>query len=417
MQKHPTPPANLHLLARTPIFTAGKTIWGYEIQTTTELDARSQAVPEQANVGAAIIAGDYVGLRSILARNKKLVLFYTLTQLTSQMPHALPAALSAILVPATLQDQPSLVDALQDLAANGHTIVLEWQPGITAHTPALEYASHLYLATLPHAADPDWAQTMHGRICIARAVNTKAEFEAAQACGCTLFQGRYFKTAEIIPGKTLSTHQNSRLHIMRSIEAPDPDLDQLAQTIQSDVSLSYRLLTYLNSPSFGFARKVESIRQALTLLGWNNLRRWLRAILLADISQGEHQTELMLFALRRAKFLEQVIQAYDYWGFNPDELFLLGMFSLLDAILGIPMTEVISYLPLTDGQKKALLGDATCEYAPLMRLLVAFEDDDHAVRTKALLDLSLNQQQVESMYYEASAWAVAVLEPVQTTAA
>lgn len=400
---------NLHLLSRNPIFTAAKTVWGYEIQATSSLASDLPADPEQANVGAAVIAGDYIGLNTILARNKKILLSYTRNQLEKQIPYAFPAQSSAILISPDFQNDPDLLPALKQMATDGHTIALEWAADVTPSAPIMDMAAVLCLSS------PDMAEELAkipatAKTVIARNVTTREELERLQSLGVSLFQGRFFKTAEIIPGKKLSSHQNSRLQILRIIESESPDLDQLAQTIQSDVSLSYRLLTYLNSPTFGFMRKIDSIRQAITLLGWINVRNWLRAVLLADITQGEEQTELLHLSLWRGKFLEQTVAGHDYWDFKPDEMFLLGMFSLLDAILGIPMADALAFLPLNDAQKKALRGESTTEYMPLMTLMLAFEDQDEENLGRILQDLNLGQETMRRVHRESGAWASSLLE-------
>lgn len=402
--------ANLRLLSRNPIFTTAKTIWGYEIQTTAEHVSGIPTLAEKDSVGAAVIAGDYIGLNSILARNKKMLIAYTQDQILNLIPRALPARSSVVLVGATSQKDDTLLPALEQLAAEGHDIALEWDNATTPSSPLLRHAT-LCIANTEHADQAALPSLLHaGKTVIIRNVASREALDDARALGFNLFQGRYFKTAEIIPGKKLSAHHNSRLRIMGLVEESEPDLDKLAQTIQSDVSLSYRLLTYLNSPAFGFARKIDSIRQAMVLLGWNNLRNWLRAVLLADMTQGEQQTELLHLALSRGKFLEQVVQRYDYWDFRPDEMFLLGMFSLLDAILGLPMAEALAFLPLTDAQKKALNGGAACAYTPLINLMHTVEDDDAETVTRAILELSLDPDTTMTIAREAGAWAASVLE-------
>ncbi len=400
---------NLHLLSRNPIFTAAKTVWGYEIQATSSLATDLPPGPEQANVGAAVIAGDYIGLNTILARNKKILLSYTRNQLEKQIPYAFPAQSSAILISPDFQNEPDLLPALKQMAADGHTIALEWDARVTPSAPIMDLAAVLCLSS-PDMAEELAKTPAAAKTVIARNVTTREELERLQSLGISLFQGRFFKTAEIIPGKKLSSHQNSRLQILRIIESESPDLDQLAQTIQSDVSLSYRLLTYLNSPTFGFMRKIDSIRQAITLLGWINVRNWLRAVLLADITQGEEQTELLHLSLWRGKFLEQTVASHDYWDFKPDEMFLLGMFSLLDAILGIPMADALAFLPLNDAQKKALRGESTTEYMPLMTLMLAFEDQDEDKLGRILQDLNLGQETMRRVHRESGAWASSLLE-------
>lgn len=400
---------NLHLLSRYPIFTAAKTVWGYEIQATASIVPDQPLDPERVNVGAAVIAGDYIGLNTILARNKKMLLSYTREQLQNQIPYAFPAQSSAILISPDFQNDPDLLPALKQMAADGHTIALEWNAGVTPLPPLMELADVICLGT-PDMAEELAKIPLVAKTVIVRNVTTREEVERLQSLGISLFQGRFFKTAEIIPGKKLSSHQNSRLQILRIIEAESPDLDQLARTIQADVSLSYRLLTYLNSPTFGFMRKIDSIRQAITLLGWINVRNWLRAVLLADIAQGEEQTELLHLSLRRGKFLEQTVAGHDYWDFKPDEMFLLGMFSLLDAILGIPMADALAFLPLNDAQKKALRGESTTEYMPLLTLMLAFEDQGENAPDRILMDLNLERETMQRLHREAGAWASSILE-------
>lgn len=404
-------PTNLRLLSRNPIFTAGKTVWGYEIQATSSLISDLPNDAQQANVGAAVISGDYIGLNTILARNKKILLSYTREQIHKQIPYAFPSQSSAILVSSDLQHDPSLLPALEQMAADGHTIALEWNAAVTPASACMEMASVVCLSSPGLGAE--LGSLPGDKTVIARNVTSRDELEGLQRLGVTLFQGRFFKTAEIIPGKKLSSHQNSRLQILRVIEDESPDLDLLARTIQADVSLSYRLLTYLNSPTFGFMRKIDSIRQAITLLGWINVRNWLRAVLLADMAQGEVQTELLHLSLWRGKFLEQTVAGHDYWNFKPDEMFLLGMFSLLDAILGIPMADALAFLPLNDAQKKALRGENTTEYMPLITLMLAFEDRDEESLGRVLQDLNLDGETMRRVHCEAGAWAASILDVSQ----
>lgn len=397
----------LCLLARNPVFTATKNVWGYEIQTAIGTNPALQ----QANIGAAITAGDYVGLNDMLARNKKLLLAYTSEQIVNHTPYVLPAKASAILLDVDQQQDTTLHPMLQQLVSDGHTLALDWHCEITPASPLLPQCGLIVLAQ-PEDADQNICTLIAaGKTCLSRNVLTIEQFEQLRKMNVSLFQGKYFKTPEIIPGRKLSTQQNSRFQIMRLVESEDPDLDQIAKIIQSDVSLSYRLLSYLNSPTFGIMRKVDSIHQAASLLGWNNLRNWLRAMLLAEMSQSEQQTELLHLSLQRGKFLEMLVRNFDYWDFKPDEMFLLGMFSLLDAILGIPMAEALEYLPLTEAQKKALRGE-NCEYLPLMHLVLSLEDLGGET-SKHLADVGLDADKIFMSYYEASAWAASILHVTQ----
>lgn len=401
---------NLHLLSRNPVFTAAKSVWGYEIQAAAD---PAGLPPDQDGVGATVIAGDYVGLKNILARSKKMLLAYSREQLEQSVPRAIPAQSSVILLGPAFQRDPGLAEPLARLVREGHTLALEWDPQVTPGAPCLEVAGMLCLAGPGMVADAGLGDALTrgaaAKECLVRNVVTRSEAESLLGLGATLFQGPFFKTAEIIPGRRLSSHQNSRLQLLRGVEGENPDLDALAKTIQADVSLAYRLLSYLNSPAFGFMRKIDSIRQAITLLGWINVRNWLRAVLMADMAQGETQVEVLHVSLRRGRFLEQLVTSNDYWNFRPDEMFLLGMFSLLDAILGVSMTEALASLPLTEAQKKALTASGPTEYAPLLALMAAFEEGGHGL-DRMLQDLSLDPAAARRLHLEAGAWASAILD-------
>lgn len=400
---------NMLLLARNPILTSAKSVWGYEIQTSAE-HVESAPATGRGSAGVAVIAGDYVGLRSILARNKKMLLAYSREQIADMIPRALPPQASAVLVGVADQCTGELLPALERLVAEKHTIALEWEHSVTPESALLPLATVCVVDSAQITPETVSVFARLQKLIIVRNVATREGFDTLRSLGFTLFQGRYFKSAEIITGKKISTHHNSRLRILSLIEGEAPDLVQLAQTIHADVSLGYRLLTYLNSPAFGFVRKIDSIRQAMVLFGWNNLRNWLRAVVLADMTQGEQETELLYVSLVRGKFLELIVTRFDYWNFSPDEMFLLGTFSLLDTILGLPMAEVLSYLPLTESQKNALTGNSACEYSPLLQLMHAVEEGPAANLDAVLRNLSLDHDTTLELARDARVWVASMLE-------
>lgn len=404
---------NDHLLTRNPIFTFDKKVWGYEIQTAAERVAGLPVLSASSSVGAVVIAGNYAGVNAILARGKKIVIAYTQEQIQSLLPRALPAKSSIVLVGPACQQDSTLAPALEQLSVEGHAIALEWDKATTPGSPLLRHAC-LYMASPDQLSSTEMlALKQPGKTVIIRNVANPSMLNTLRNFGFELFQGQYFKIAEIIPGKKLSAHQSSRLRLMNLIKDNNPDLHTLTQAIQADVSLSYRLLAYLNSAHFGLARTIESIDQAIVLLGWKNLRNWLRAILMADLTQNEQQAEATYTALTRGKFLEMLVQRYDYWDFSPDEMFLLGIFSLLDVILGQPMHDVLDFLPLTEAQKKSLIGDEACAYTPLINLMRVAEGDNPVALQRTIMELSLDLETITVLTSQASDWASSMLAPLQ----
>jgi EAL and modified HD-GYP domain-containing signal transduction protein len=118
----------------------------------------------------------------------------------------------------------------------------------------------------------------------------------------------------------------------------------------------------------------------------------------------EMPQELATLSLQRAKFFELIATHYDYWGFNPGTLFLLGLFSLMDAILGIPMTSLVELLPLDAKLKSALAGDQNNEYRPLFRLLECLEDAHWSELEAQTQKLFMDIGQVKEIYGHARDW-------------
>jgi EAL and modified HD-GYP domain-containing signal transduction protein len=247
---------------------------------------------------------------------------------------------------------------------------------------------------------------------LARGLKTQNQFQTARDLGFDLFQGPFFKELEIVPDRQLGSNEVARLNLLRLLESEDPDVLTLGEAIRSDVSISFRLLSYLNRAWFGFRQTIQSIDQAIMLLGWGKLKVWLRALLFVDLAGTEEvPRELAVLSLQRGKFFELLTTEVDYWGFNPNTLFLLGLFSLMDSILGLPMAKVVELLPLEAKLKAALRRDPNNEYQSLFELLESIEDGDWStlelLSRKLFLDLNL----IKSNFTQARDWAGAFFSP------
>jgi EAL and modified HD-GYP domain-containing signal transduction protein len=189
------------------------------------------------------------------------------------------------------------------------------------------------------------------------------------------------------------------------MEKENPDIEKLAEIIQADATISFRLLTYLNSAAFAFSRKIQSIRQAIVLLGWDKVKNWLCVLLLTDMSPSKDAQELVLLSAQRGRCLENLAREYDYWGFDPGSLHLLGLFSLMDALLDLPMPEIVSGLPIDDKMKSALCGDANNEYLPLLRLAAYLEEGKWEDADRLIRQLNLDRDKVAAAFQNAIKWA------------
>lgn len=398
---------NRVFITKQPILDAKRRIWGYEL-TASDRGA-GEAFASRESASESLTSSSYIGLQEAMDRGKMVVLGFDAKGIVELVPYALPPKLGVIRASAEAGDMPGAVDAIARMKADGYALVADATPETFPKAKIYGLADIIaFDQSFPKLAAAKFAAKAKGLDAelLVRRVAGLDQFEAARAAGFSYFQGSFFKEPEIIPDRKLTSHEISRVNMFRVIEAEEPDFDALAEAIKADVAVSFRLLTYLNSASFGFMQKIDSINRAISVLGWNKVRNWLRAVLLADMSGKEDgQQELVSLSLQRGRFLELLAREYDYWGFNPGTLFLLGLFSLLDAILGMPMAEVVELLPLDVKLKSALRRESNNEYQPLFELIGCFEDGDLDRAEAIMQNLSFDPDAVRDCYRQAMDWA------------
>ncbi|MFQ5676319.1 MAG: EAL and HDOD domain-containing protein, partial [bacterium] len=208
---------------------------------------------------------------------------------------------------------------------------------------------------------------------LAEKVETREVFEQARELGYYFFQGNFFAEPVIVAGRSLPAHKMNFLRLLQQVNRPDLDYNELEKIFKEDVTLSYKLLRYINSAYFGFSNKIRSIRHALTLLGLFEAKKWLSLIALNSMGQDKSE-EVVISSLFRANLCELLAPLVGLEKRAP-ELFLMGLFSMLDALLDRPLDEVLAELPIAEDVKSALLGQQNI-LRDVYRLVVFYEKGD-----------------------------------------
>ena len=393
---------------KQPILDAHRSIWGYELLGGEEKGGLYEIFPQQEST-VGLSSSTYLGLQEPMERGKKIMVGFDETGILTGVPYALPSASGVVRVLAGGEVQaPGLEAALQALRKDGYQIT--WEVRFDRPLPdALCAPGDIFSFDLARGKpDPAWLvrKGQPSSRLLAREVKTHEQFSAAKDLGFTLFQGPFFKKPEYVPDRQLGSNQVARLNLLHLLEVEDPDVKVLAEAILSDVSISFRLLSYLNSAWFGFRHNIQSIDQAIMILGWVKLKSWLQAVLFVDLAGKEEvPREVAALSLQRGKFFELLAREYDYWGYNPDTLFLLGLFSLLDTIMGLPMDKIVELLPLEVKLKAALRQDLNNEYRPLFELMDSLEVGDWATLDSLTQNLLLDLNLVKAFFAQARDWA------------
>ena len=236
---------------------------------------------------------------------------------------------------------------------------------------------------------------------IARNVATWQDFEACSALGLACFVGKLHLTPRPNPTqKGLNTTQTTILQLMEMIRK-NADIQQLETVVKRDAALAYKLLRYINSAGFGLRTEVQSLKHAVTILGYSPLYRWL-SLLLATASTSGSSPVLLETAIVRGRFSELLGQAF-MSKTEAENLFVAGMFSLLDRLLGLPMKEVLSTIQLPEAVSEALISRSGI-FGPYLALAEACELNNMLVQSLAET-LHIAPQEVNKAHLSALVWA------------
>ena len=244
------------------------------------------------------------------------------------------------------------------------------------------------------------AQRLPGKR-IAAGLATRDQFEDAKELGAQMFQGDWYTRPAGPPPKAVAPGQATILELIKQTQAEAPPAN-IEELIKRDAALSFRLLRYINSAGFGLSCEIQSFRHAISILGYQNLGRWL-ALLLATSGTTAAAPVLMREAAARGRLTEltgESLVASD----ERDNLFIVGVFSLLPAILQFPMEKLVDQLNLPEAANDALL-TRTGLFGPILKLAESVEGHDGAAIAKAAQHMQLSSAQVNRHHLEALAWA------------
>ncbi len=393
-------------VARQPIFDRNQKIHAYELLFR---DGMADCAPDIDGDAATtqLLAGTFfaIGMENLIG-GKKAFINFTQNLLEKRIPLLLPKATTVIEILETVKPGPALIAACADMAANGYTLALDDFVYMPEMDPLIALADIIKFdfRLSPEAVIHSCLKQIPGKkpCLLAEKVETHAEFKTAQEMGFDLFQGYFFCRPEIIAGREIHGSQLNLMLIMALVNSDSFSSDQLEQLITRDMGISYKLLKYLNSAFFGRACKVSSVKQALVYLGEKEIRRFVSLIAMSRLAEGKPD-ELIRTACIRGKLCE-LLGTDAQERTVPSELFTLGMFSLIDAVIDQPMEEILAALPLSNPIKHALIG-AKGRLAGFIELVRAYEAGRWDRVSRLSRALKLDENTLPRRYLQACQWS------------
>jgi len=395
------PPAKF--VARQPILTRDEQVFGYELLFRDGVENYFRATDPDAASRNTLDTSMLMGLET-LCGGRRAFLNCTREVLLKDYVSLLPPQQTVVEVLETVEADDLVIAACQRLKENGYLIALD-DFGINDPREALtDYADIIKVDCM--AVSPDDQKAMIKRYgpwkcrLLAEKVETREQFVAAKSAGFVYFQGYFFRRPEVMVTHEIPANRLNYIRMLQAVSKPELDPREIEDVIKVEASICYRLLRYLNSAVFSFSKEIHSIKHALSLLGEREVRRWVRLVATLGAAQDK-STELVSLALVRARFCELLSPKIQH---GDSDLFLLGLLSLIDTILEVPMATVLENISIDQETKSVLLGGAS-RLRPLYQLMLAQESGEWEVAAGLANQLQLKDDEVSGIYWQAMEWS------------
>ncbi|GAB6191189.1 EAL and HDOD domain-containing protein [Desulfocastanea catecholica] len=395
------------VIARQPILDINKRLYGYELlYRGASGNMLGQVSGEQATaslLSSAFLTGDI----EIISNNRLCFINFTKDLLENNLPLNFPKTKIVVEILEDIEPTAEIISMCRNLKENGYTLALDDFVYDRKFEPLLELVTivkidvrltplNTLVRTLNHLK-------YHQVKLLAEKVETENEFVLANRMGFSYFQGYFFCRPEKIRIREISSIKANLLRLLAEMARKECDIDRLRDIISTDVAITYKLLRFLNSAYFYRLQEIKSVTHAVAFLGEKELRRFVMLIVISELA-SEKPEELVRMVLVRAKFCELLGNSVSLSGSECSDLFIIGLFSLLDAMLDMPMSGILEKLPINAVVKDTLLGKVNT-YTGFLRLSEAFERNRKTECKKLQYDLLLTDDQLRESYLESVKYA------------
>ncbi len=397
-------------IARQPILNVHKRLYAYELlYRGAEPYTLNNVSGNRAT--ASLLSSTFLtrGIDEISGMRPCFINF-TQDLIERNLPAAFPKGQIVIEILEDVEPSKKVVSVCRKLHEDGYKIALDDFVYNRKFEPLLEIADIIKIDIRLTPLDTI-TRTLH-RLnkykvkLLAEKVETNADFEKANKLGFTYYQGYFFSKPERIEIRELSSVKVNLLRLLAEVTRKETTMEKLRDIISIDIAISYKLMRFLNSAYFYRLQEVKTVKHAIAYLGEKELRRFVLLVVISELA-SEQPGELTRLALVRAKFCELLGEISPHKAIS-GELFIMGLFSLLDTMLGAPMDKIMDKLPIGRRVKDAL-AQRSGLLAGFLKVSMAFERNQQRKISSLLLELKINPQQVPESYLTAVRYANGLL--------
>jgi EAL and modified HD-GYP domain-containing signal transduction protein len=396
------------LVSRQPIYRADMREFGYEL-LFREGNQSVATFTDGDRATANIIVNTFmdIGLNEVVGKNLAFINFERNLILGSYC-ESLPRERVVLEVLESVTPDTALIEKLWKLRSKGYRIALDDFACSDSASALLEVANFVKFDRIA-----DDCQTLEKWMAFARKypvqliaekVETVEQFERCKKLGFDYFQGYFFCRPQMVQGRKVPVSRLAAMRLMVKLNATEVNIDELQKVISEDVTLTYKLLRYINSAMYSLTRNVTSIRHAIMLVGQQTIRTWASLILLSSVE--DNSRDLVITGAVRGRMCQDLATTLGLP--NPDQMFLVGLLSVLDGLLDQPMEEILQQLPLDPGIADAL----RCQKGALGAVLRSVLEYEKQNWDGAESAAKLPQETMTKAYQKSLAWSLTTLKGV-----
>lgn len=394
-------------VARQPIFDKELQVFAYEL--LYRLGTKNEFGEQDGDKATyEVIANSFllIGTQNLTV-GKRAFINFTHNLIMNHTPLLLPREQIAVEILESVTPCEELIEVCRQLKAEGYMLVLDDFVFREEYLPLIDLADIVKVDFL--ATDLETrqclVQTFRSKKTkfLAEKLENRGSYEQAVQMGYDYFQGNFFAVPDILTGKEVPGYKINYLRMLQEVHRPDATFEDLEEIVKRDVSLSFKLLTYINSAAMGMRYQIKSIKQALVMLGFEELQKWISIAALKSMGE-DRPNEVFISSLVRARFGELVAQKMN--SPNSSDIFLIGMLSHIDVFINRDISEVIGDLPISDEIKKVLSGEPG-QFSQIFDLVVSYEKGDWNVVEELAREMKVCHSLLPELFLEAVRWTMA----------
>ena len=398
--------------ARQPIFDKQQNLYAYDLLFRYKFKNLYESPDWDQATSTAIVVSFLLNSMDTITRGKRAFMSFSPNMLAQGLVTLFPKELVAVEISENVEPDKEIIAACKNLKGLGYLLVLDDFFLKPQCNPLIELADIIKIDFIN--TNIEEKRSLISKVgsqnikFLAEKVDTREAFNQALEQGYSYFQGYFFSKPSKGSSHDVPFIKLNYLLVLQEINRPEVDFNRLEKIFKRDVSLSYKLLTHINSAYFGFSNEIRSIKYALSLLGILEVKKWVSLIALNEMGKDKPH-ELVVISIVRAHFCELIAPKVGLSD-RASELFLMGLFSMLDAFLDQPMADILTKLPFSKDIKNALLGEK-CLFLDVFELILSYEKGDWEQFSEYAAKLKLVGSEVPVLFLKAIEQSYQIFSP------